>query len=112
MYKIGSAETLMLNSGDVKMITSSSVPAGILSDIRLDKRTVAMKEGDVILMMSDGITESGYSVSRTEWIKKIMVKPFESMDDLAKEVMDTAIEKNRGTAKDDMSIVALRIMSK
>ena len=43
---------------------------------------------------------------------KIMVKPFENMDDLAKEVMDTAIEKNRGTAKDDMSIVALRIMSK
>ena len=112
MYKIGSAETLMLNGGDVKTITSSSVPAGILSDIRLDKRTVTMKEGDVILMMSDGITESGYSVSRTEWIKKIMVKPFENMDDLAKEVMDTAIEKNRGTAKDDMSIVALRIMSK
>ncbi|MBQ3124876.1 MAG: SpoIIE family protein phosphatase [Clostridia bacterium] len=112
MYKIGSAQTLMLNGGEIKTITSSSVPAGILSDIRLDKKTVAMKEGDVILMMSDGITESGYSVSRTEWIKKIMVKPFESMDELAKEVMDTAIEKNNGIAKDDMSIVALRILSK
>lgn len=112
MYKIGSAQTLMLNGGEIKTITSSSVPAGILSDIRLDKKTVVMKEGDVILMMSDGITESGYSVSRTEWIKKIMVKPFENMDDLAKEVMDTAIEKNNGMAKDDMSIVALRILSK
>lgn len=112
MYKIGSAQTLMLNGGDVKTITSSSVPAGILSDIRLDKKSIIMKEGDVILMMSDGITESGYSVSRTEWIKKIMVKPFENMDDLAKEVMDTAIEKNNGMAKDDMSIVALRILSK
>ena len=41
-----------------------------------------------------------------------MAKPVESMDELAKEVMDTALEKNNGTAKDDMIIVALRIMSK
>ncbi len=112
MYKIGSAQTLMLNQGEVKTVASSSVPMGILSDIRLDKKTAALKEGDVILMMSDGITESGCSVSRTEWIRKIMAKPFESVDKLAKEVMDTALEKNNGIAKDDMSVVAMRIMSK
>lgn len=112
MYKIGSAQTLMLNGGDIKTIASSSVPAGILSDIRLDKKSVALKEGDVILMMSDGITESGFSVSRTEWLKKIIAKPHETMEDLAKEVMDTALEKNNGIAKDDMSVLALRIMSK
>jgi hypothetical protein len=41
-----------------------------------------------------------------------MAKPFESVDKLAKEVMDTALEKNNGIAKDDMSVVAMRIMSK
>lgn len=112
MYKIGSAQTIMLRGGEVKTITSQSAPIGILSDIRLDKKTVTLKEGDTILMMSDGITESGCSISRTEWIKKILIKPWERMDDLAREVMDTALAKNNDHARDDMSVVALRLMSK
>lgn len=112
MYKIGSAQTLILSGGEFKTVSSSSVPVGILSDVRLDKKTVALKEGDTILMMSDGITEAGCSVSRTEWLKKLMAKPDCDMQMLAKNVMDTALEKNNGTAKDDMSVVAIRIMAK
>ena len=112
MYKIGSAQTLILSGGEIKTVSSACAPVGILSDIRLDKKTVSLKEGDIILMMSDGITESGYSVSKTEWIKKIIAKPQESMEKLAKEVIDTAIKKNNGFARDDMSVVALRFLSK
>ncbi len=109
MYKIGSAETLILNGGNVKTVTSSSHPAGILSDIRLDKKTVALKEGDVVVMMTDGITECGCSASRTDWVRKIMVKPHEDMETLAKEIMDTAVEKNGNQARDDMSVVAIKL---
>ncbi len=112
MYKIGSAQTIMLRDGQVKTITSQSAPIGILSDIRLDKKSATLKEGDIILMMSDGITESGCSISRTDWIKKILTKPWERMDDLAHEVMETALTKNNDRARDDMSVVALRLMSK
>ena len=112
MYKIGSAQTVLLNGGEFKILSSTSVPAGILSDIRLDKKTVMLKEGDLILMMSDGITEAGNSISKTDWIKKIMAKPFEDTDSLAKSVMDTALMKNNGAARDDMSVVALEILSK
>ena len=112
MYKIGSAQTLILSGGEIKTVSSACAPVGILSDIRLDKKTVSLKEGDIILMMSDGITESGYSISKTEWIKKIIAKPQESMEKLAKEVIDTAIKKNNGFARDDMSVVALRFLSK
>ena len=111
MYKIGSAESLVLNNGEVKAVSSSSPPAGILADVRLDKKSIVLKEGDTIVMMSDGITESGCSVSRTDWVKKIMVKPHEDMDSLAKEIIDTAIEKNGNFARDDMSVVAIRLKS-
>ena len=111
MYKIGSAESLVLNNGEVKAVSSSSPPAGILADVRLDKKSIVLKEGDTIVMMSDGITESGCSVSRTDWVKKIMIKPHEDMDSLAKEIIDTAIEKNGNFARDDMSVVAIRLKS-
>lgn len=112
MYKIGSAQTLLLHDGDVKTVTSAAAPIGILADIRLDKKVITLSEGDIILMMSDGITESGCSISRTDWVKKILQKPWERMDDLAREVMDTALVKNNDHARDDMSVVALRLMSK
>ena len=41
-----------------------------------------------------------------------MVKPFDDVAGLAKAVMDKAVEKNNGLAKDDMSVVAIRIMAK
>ncbi len=112
MYKIGSAQTIMLKGGEVKTVSSQSAPIGILSDITIDKKSVVLKEGDIILMMSDGITESGYSVSRTEWIRKILIKPWKNMDELAHEVMETALIKNNNLARDDMTVVAMRVMSK
>lgn len=110
MYKIGSAETVILNNGEVKTVSSSSVPIGILSDIRLENKIYNLGEGDIILMLTDGITEAGCAVSRTDWIKKTVVRPFDTMQQLAKEIMDTALEKEHGIAKDDMSVIAIRIM--
>lgn len=110
LYKIGSAETVILNNGEVRVLSSNSVPVGILSDIRLENRGMALCEGDIILMMTDGITEAGCSAARSEWLRNIIIKPFESMEELAAAVMDTALEKNKSAAKDDMSVIALRIM--
>ncbi|MGN1116387.1 MAG: SpoIIE family protein phosphatase, partial [Candidatus Ornithomonoglobus sp.] len=110
IYKIGSAETVILNGDEVKILSSNSIPVGILSDIRLDNRSISLSEGDVILMLTDGITEAGYAASRMEWLRNIIIKPFETMEELAKEVMDTALSKNKDVAKDDMSVIALRIM--
>lgn len=110
IYKIGSAETILLCGGEVKSIASASVPMGILSDIRLDNRRFNMQEGDVVLFLTDGVTEAGYAASRTDWVKQIIVKPFSGMDELAHEVMDTALKKERGVAKDDMSVIAMRLI--
>lgn len=110
LYKIGSAETIIMNGDEIRTISSVSVPVGILSDIQLDKKTLKLNEGDTIVMMTDGITESGCCASGTDWIKKTVIKPFETTQALAKEIMDTALEKNRGIAKDDMSLIAIKFM--
>ena len=109
-FKIGSAESLILSGDEVSVLSSSSVPVGILSDIRLGSKKAELREGDIVLMMTDGITEAGCTVSRTDWIKDIMIKPYAEMSELAKEVMDTALEKSRGIARDDMSVIAMRVM--
>ena len=111
LYKIGSAETLIYNGTETKTFASVSAPAGIIESIRPDRKVLELKEGDVILMMTDGITEAGYARSKTDWIRSIIIKPHEDMSQLAKEVMDTALRKSRSIAKDDMSVIALRLMA-
>ena len=81
-----------------------------MSDIRLNDQRLELSEGDIIIMMTDGITESGYTVSRTDWIKQIVIKPHDNMEQLAKEIMDTALDKSRGIARDDMSVLAMRML--
>lgn len=109
-FKIGSAETVVLCGDEVNVLTSSSAPVGILSEIRLGSKKLQLSEGDTVIMMTDGITEAGCAVSRTDWIKKLIIKPHEDMAALAEEVMDTALEKSRGAAKDDMTVAAMRLM--
>ncbi len=109
-FKIGSAESVILCGDEVSVLSSSSAPVGILSDIRLGSKKMTLGEGDTVLMMTDGITEAGCTVSRTDWIKNLIIKPYGEMSELAKEVMDTALEKSRGIAKDDMSVAAVRLM--
>ncbi len=110
LYKIGSAETMLLSGGDVKAISAASAPIGIVEHITPDRKRLELAEGDIVLLMTDGITESGYTVSKTDWIRSILIKPHNTMDELAHEVIDTALSKSRGTAEDDMSVIALRVM--
>lgn len=111
LYKIGSAQTVVYSGDEPRTISSSSAPAGIIQSIDPDKKSLELKEGDVILIMTDGITEAGYTMSKTDWINNIIIKPHETMAQLAREVMDTALKKSRSIAKDDMSVIALRLMS-
>lgn len=110
LYKIGSAETVIYSNGEINTVSSASIPMGILSDIRLENKRMELCEGDVVLLMTDGITEAGYAASKTDWIKQLAVKPYESMSQLTSSVMDGALRKEHGVPRDDMSIVAIRLI--
>ena len=47
------------NMRDIDLISSSSLPVGILSDIKLDRKVSKVKYGDYIIMVSDGILDAG-----------------------------------------------------
>lgn len=64
LYKAGAAPTIIRRSGRTGKAESSSLPVGILRDIGFDKAIVRCKAGDVVVLMSDGVTQDG-----TDWIR-------------------------------------------
>lgn len=109
-YKIGASESVLLHSGNVETVFSVSLPVGMLSDIKTQGQTKRLDDGDVVLMMSDGISEAGFGTVRTDWLKKEIKMPFDTMDEMSQAVIETAIKKSRDAVVDDMSVVAVRLM--
>ena len=81
------------------------MPAGILRGIEFAKRTAVLSSGDLIVMISDGITELG-----GEWLQALLtgfenIAPQEIADTILKEALNIA----DGKKEDDMSIIAARL---
>lgn len=109
-YKIGGAESVILHGANVETVFSVSLPVGMISEIKVQGQTKRLSDGDTILMMSDGISEAGYGTVRTDWLKKEIQKPVDSMDEMAQAVIETAIKKSHDAVVDDMTVAAVRLV--
>ncbi len=109
-YKIGAAQSLISHDGNIETVYSSSLPAGMLCDIRPQGQTKRLSDGDTVIMMSDGISEAGNGTVRTEWIKqKLRCIPTDA-EETAQDIMETVIEKSHGLIYDDMTVAAIKII--
>ncbi len=109
-YKIGGAESYIYTGGAVETVFSVSLPAGMLPDVKIQSQMKKLGDGDIIMMLSDGITEAGYGRVRAEWIKKKIKMPYDTMDMLADEVITAAVQKSHNEVADDMSVAAIRLV--
>lgn len=57
-YKMGAASSFHLRNGKVKKFEQAALPIGIIPEIRLNHIAVRLKAGDIVVMVSDGITEA------------------------------------------------------
>ncbi|MCH5210885.1 MAG: SpoIIE family protein phosphatase, partial [Oscillospiraceae bacterium] len=109
-YKIGGAESVVLHGANVETIFSVSLPVGMVQDIKIQSQTKRLSDGDTIIMMTDGVSEAGFGTARTNWLKKEIKMPFDTMDELAQSVIDTAVKKSHDSVMDDMTVAAIRLI--
>lgn len=110
LYKAGGAETLVLSGDKIEEIKSTEPPVGLLPNIGTECRRFKLESGDVMVLMTDGVTECGISSNKTSWISDLMIMPHRSMEELSTAILKGAVEKNKGAVRDDMSVIAIRIM--
>ena len=69
--KLGSATTYIVREDSVFAIKNKSLPIGIIGEIDIETSKKRLKEGDKILMLTDGVTENG-SAERENEILEIL----------------------------------------
>lgn len=79
-YKLGASPTYIIRSSEIRSRSSSKIrkiqqqalPVGILPGIRLKRASAKIAAGDVIIMTSDGIADSGWQRGDGDWIKSFL----------------------------------------
>ena len=102
LYKAGAAPTIIRRSGKTGKAQSTSLPAGILRDIGFDKASVKCKNGDIVVLMSDGVTSGG-----TDWIRaEIEAWQDGSAQALAERLCECAKRRRDDKHEDDITVMA------
>ena len=107
IVKIGSPLAFILSGNTVKVLESASLPLGILDQVKPDAATYELAENDVLLFLSDGVTDAfGSTADLYEALRAI---PTHNPQQLADSLVQGALRLYGGQAKDDMTALAVRI---
>ena len=103
-YKAGAAPSYLLREGRCFKIGKSALPAGILGGAEAAKSVFSLKSSDLVLMVTDGITETG-----EDWLLSSLpplcdLSPIE----ICKEVIELASKRSLTGRCDDMTAMVIK----
>ena len=107
--KIGAASTFLLRNGKVSVIRSSSLPMGMLNDVDLEVSARKLLHNDIILMITDGVTEA-FEGDREGWLTETLrACRYHNPQDVADYILEEAERSAGGAPRDDMTVLAARV---
>ncbi len=107
--KAGACPSFVLRDENVYKVNSATLPAGIVSKITAEETKIGLKDGDVIVMLSDGIIDVADSaVEDNPWLVELLD---ERRDKSAGELCDAVLASSlsRFGATDDMSVAVIKV---
>lgn len=111
MLKTGAPATFIKRKDRVDIVRSPSLPIGILKDIEFTIYEEYLEDGDIVIMMSDGILDSNKDIhNQEEWMKDIIINiDSQNPHIISDKILEEAkiISKNHVT--DDMTVMATKI---
>lgn len=102
LLKAGAAPTLVRRSGRTGKASCSSLPAGILREVGFDRAAIELKDGDLLVLLSDGAVNNG-----TDWICAELER-FQDGDakELAENIAAAARRRRDDGHEDDITVIA------
>jgi stage II sporulation protein E len=109
VIKIGSPTGFILSDTALQILESDSLPLGILERVHPTAASYPFRAEDTLVFLSDGITEAFSST--VELYETVQALPRSNPQDFADRLLSAAMERYDGVAKDDMTVLAVRLFS-
>ncbi|MBQ8828110.1 MAG: SpoIIE family protein phosphatase, partial [Clostridia bacterium] len=104
LCKSGASSTLIKYGDSVMMFSFASNPVGIIHDAHTCTKECGFSEGNVLVMMSDGVPENAYMYIKEQLI--LGTAP----DELAENICRYSRKITSGNLKDDITAVCLKLI--
>ncbi len=105
-FKAGAAISFIRSDREIFIIEESSLPLGILREVHFEKTSYNLKPGDIVLLVSDGITAGDCG-----WINdELLSWSTNNMDDLAGHIVELAALRQDRFTGDDLTAVAVKLL--
>jgi len=108
LYKAGSPPSYILSGGTIDKIEGKSLPMGILDNFEYNTFKRAIKKGDIIVMMSDGIIDSINLDSKKSLEKYLGLIKDKDPQIIANSILNYAL-RGQNTIFDDMTVLVTKI---
>ena len=108
--KLGSSPTYIKTGEKIIEIKESTMPVGMTSKIDVITYDRDIEDGDLIVMCSDGIIESA-GEKNEKWLENLLKKfNTDNVQKIADIIIQEAIDNGMGIAKDDMTVLVVKIL--
>ena len=106
-YKAGAETSFVLKNGHASKVESVSLPVGILGGAEFEQNSMHLGEGDVVALVTDGVTAGG-----SEWIPSELKSLGEkTAEEIASGIAKTAFERRNDGHSDDITVAVMKIVS-
>lgn len=107
--KIGAPPSFLIRGNEVEVVRSNTLPIGILNNVEMEPELRLLRHGEMLLMVTDGVLDGRFALSE-EWVSRVVRRaPSRDPKTIAHRLMDEARTAMGGEARDDMTIVAVRM---
>lgn len=115
LIKIGAAPTYIKRGKEVNVISSTSLPVGILHNVEPEYIRCDLRENDLVVMVTDGVTDLARTRAadrqKEDWIYKILTQlDLSGVDALCHYLLEAAKIEAGGRVEDDMTILVLQVL--
>lgn len=109
--KLGASTTFLIREDEITSIKASSFPIGILKEVDTATSKQQLKDGDILIMVTDGILESKVQYGGREETFKHLIREAKSNNPkyLAEHLLNKAKNLLACEEEDDMTIIVARI---
>lgn len=107
--KAGAAPSFILREDKVYKVNSKTLPAGIVSKLSAEETKITVKDGDMIILLSDGIIDTAdIGAEDNPWLVELLDKQRNlSAEELSSAILSEAL--SRFQRSDDMSVAVVKV---
>ncbi len=113
IVKIGACESFIVSSDKTEVISSSSLPVGMLEKVDMETSSRQLFDGDLIIMFTDGVRDCFIQEDDNDRLENI-IRSVKNKDPhtISETILNAAKELSGGTAKDDMTVLVAKVRIK